>query len=154
MGSRLSAPRGPDGLTEAPHSRQYRSSRRVFNSRQVVAPLAAFSMACVLFVYARTSIRVAKANAQRHRDADSGGQGLDLLSESRRRHGRAERVEDGGGTVTQLARGAREQILGSGGVVGGPVTAKERKANEGKKVPGGDEEARLREAMGRRKDGS
>jgi hypothetical protein len=33
-------------------------------------PLAAFTMAGLLFVYARTSIRLAKQNAQLHREAD------------------------------------------------------------------------------------
>ena len=70
-------------------------------------------MALLLFVYARTSIRAAKANAQRHRDADSGGDGLSLLNESRRRHGLAPRFEKGGNTVTELAIEAREQIAGT-----------------------------------------
>lgn len=61
-------------------------------------------MACILFVYARTSIRAAKANAQRHRDADSGGEGLSLLNESRRRHGVGKKIEGGGGTVAELGR--------------------------------------------------
>ncbi|KAK5138258.1 hypothetical protein LTR08_003319 [Meristemomyces frigidus] len=68
-------------------------------------------MACILFVYTRISIRAAKENAQRHRDAD-GGQ-LSLLNEHRRRHGQAERLERGGNTVTELASEAREQLLGA-----------------------------------------
>ena len=70
-------------------------------------------MACLLFVYARTSIRAAKANAQRHRDADSGGEGLSLLNESRRRHGVDRRLEKGGNTVTELAGEARAQMFGA-----------------------------------------
>lgn len=66
-------------------------------------------MALILFVYARTSIRAAKANAQRHRDADTGGDGLSLLAEHRRRHGLAKKIDgDEGGTVRQLSR----QLLG------------------------------------------
>ncbi|KAK0720888.1 hypothetical protein B0H67DRAFT_206972 [Lasiosphaeris hirsuta] len=36
----------------------------------VVAPLAAFTMACVLFAYTRSSIQAAKLNAKIHRDAE------------------------------------------------------------------------------------
>ncbi len=50
-------------------------------------------MAGLLFVYSRTSIRAAKLNAQRHREAD-GGQ-LDWQNQSRRHHGQAERVPQG-----------------------------------------------------------
>lgn len=69
-------------------------------------------MAFILFVYARTSIRAAKANAQRHRDADSGGHGLNLLNESRRRHGLESRI-DRGNTVTELASELKTQVFGS-----------------------------------------
>lgn len=69
-----------------------------------MAPAAAFTMALLLFVYTRTSIRAAKANAQRHRDVDSGGEGLSLLNEHRRRHGMAKKVEGDGGTVVELGR--------------------------------------------------
>jgi hypothetical protein len=62
-------------------------------------------MALILFVYTRTSIRAAKANAQRVRDADTGGEGLSLLAEHRRRHGTGKRVEGtGDGTVVELSR--------------------------------------------------
>ena len=81
---------------------------RQINSRTIVAPAAAFTMALLLFVYARTSIRAAKNNAQRHREADSGGKGLSLLNESRRRHGLADKVDGAEGTVTELGR----EILG------------------------------------------
>ena len=77
-----------------------------------MAPAAAFTMACILFVYARTSIHAAKANAHRHRDAD-GGEGISLLNESRRRHGVDKRLEKGGNTVTELANEARAQLMGS-----------------------------------------
>ena len=73
-------------------------------------------MACLLFVYTRTSIRAAKANAQRHRDAD-GGEGISLLNESRRRHGLDKKLERSGNTVSQLAGEAREQIMGGKGRV-------------------------------------
>lgn len=95
-------------------------------------------MALLLFVYARTSIRAAKTNARRHREADSGGEGVNLLAESRRRHGQGPRVEAEGGTVRQLAKGAKEQLLGKEKVVKGKVEAT-------------GEEERLKAAMGRRK---
>ncbi|KAK4188046.1 hypothetical protein QBC35DRAFT_497258 [Podospora australis] len=40
-----------------------------FNSRTVMAPMAAFTMACVLFVYTRSSIQTAKVNAKLSREA-------------------------------------------------------------------------------------
>ncbi|KAI2606071.1 uncharacterized protein GGS25DRAFT_499458 [Hypoxylon fragiforme] len=46
--------------------------------RTIMAPMAAFTMACVLFVYTRTSMREAKRNAQiereyrRHHPNDNG----------------------------------------------------------------------------------
>ncbi len=51
-------------------------------------PLAAFTMATILFVYTRTSIQAAKRNAQRHREAD-GGQ-ISWHNENLRRHGKLE----------------------------------------------------------------
>lgn len=68
-------------------------------------------MALLLFVYARTSIRAAKANAQRYRDADSGGEGLSLLNESRRRHGVDKKLENGG-IVKQLAGQVKREWSG------------------------------------------
>jgi hypothetical protein len=50
-----------------------------------MAPLAAFTMAGLLFVYSRSSIQAAKRNAQRHREAD-GGQ-INWNNENLRRHG-------------------------------------------------------------------
>ena len=144
MGSRLSMPKGPAGTTEMSHPKTtpFPRSRR-FNSRQLVAPAAAFTMACLLFVYTQTSIRAAKANAQRHRDADSGGEGVNLLAESRRRHGSAERIEQGG-TVKQLAKGAQEQLLGA--------RQKQSGSDGGKKTIISEEDEKLKAAMGRRKD--
>ncbi|KAK4457223.1 hypothetical protein QBC42DRAFT_279599 [Cladorrhinum samala] len=40
-----------------------------FNSKTVMAPMAAFTMACVLFVYTRSSIQTAKVNAKINREA-------------------------------------------------------------------------------------
>jgi hypothetical protein len=48
-------------------------------------------MACLLFVYTRTSIQAARLNAQKHREAD-GGQ-INWGNESRRRHGQAEKIK-------------------------------------------------------------
>lgn len=146
MGGRLSMPRGPAGTTEL--SRPTSSRRQMpFNSRTIIAPAAAFTMACILFVYTRTSIRAAKANAQRHRDADSGGEGLDLLAESRRRHGRVDRL-DQRGTLSELAHGAREQFLGSS-----DKTQQPQQKLKGRS-PISESEEKLRAAMGKKSDGS
>lgn len=61
-------------------------------------------MAGILYTYSVTSIRAAKLNAQRHREAD-GGQ-LDMRKESLRRHGKLEKVK-GTGDLELLAA-ARE----------------------------------------------
>jgi len=107
----------------------------------MIAPAAAFTMACLLFVYARTSIRAAKANAQRHRESDSGGEGLSLLAESRRRHGLADKIESGG-TVSQLTKEA---------LMGRKEQAEKSNANKGRN----EDDDRLRAAMGKRRgDGS
>jgi hypothetical protein len=104
-------------------------------------------MACILFVYTRTSIRAAKANAQRHRDADSGGHGLNLLNESRRRHGMEKRI-DSGNTVTELAGELRSQIFGSRGAEENETKVEGRGLRE-------EEERRrvLREARSRNREG-
>ena len=60
-------------------------------------------MACILFVYSTTSIRAAKENARRYRERDTGGEGLSLLEESRRRHGLSGRREGERGVVGELA---------------------------------------------------
>lgn len=101
-------------------------------------------MACLLFVYTRTSIRAAKANAQRHRDADSGGEGLDLLAESRRRHGRGEKL-DQSSTISELAHGAREQFLGT--------SQKSPEKLKGRS-PISESEEKLKAAMGKRNNDS
>lgn len=148
MGARLSQPRGPAGMTEAsapvteprpPNPK--RPLPRQINSRTIVAPVAAFTMACILFVYARTSIRAAKANAQRHRDADSGGEGLSLMNEHRRRHGLDKKLDRGGNTVTELAREAKSQLMGEKG---------EAKEKNGVRSGSGrsEEEERLRALRG------
>ncbi|KAL9121753.1 MAG: hypothetical protein Q9187_001693 [Circinaria calcarea] len=62
------------------------------HNQTIVAPVAAFTMASLLFVYTRTSIKSAKRNAQKHREAD-GGQ-INWRNESLRRHGQMEKVED------------------------------------------------------------
>ncbi|KAF3034202.1 hypothetical protein E8E11_003245 [Didymella keratinophila] len=64
-----------------------------------MAPLAAITMAGLLFVYARTSIRAAKLNAQKHREAD-GGQ-ISWHKESLRRHGQLERVDNDRDTLKE-----------------------------------------------------
>ncbi|TKA51028.1 hypothetical protein B0A55_12076 [Friedmanniomyces simplex] len=146
MGARLSRPRGPGGTGEAsvpanpgaPPSPK-RPFPRTINSRTIVAPAAAFTMACLLFVYTRTSISAAKANAQRHRQADSGGEGLSLLNEHRRRHGMAERLDQGGSTVAEVGRAVKEQFIGA--------RKKEQVEQVGKGMS--EEEERLR-AMKRR----
>lgn len=149
MGSRLSQPRSADGLTESSAARPppHNPLRRPINSRTLVAPAAAATMALLLFVYARTSIRAAKANAQRHRDADTAsggaaGDGISLLNEHRRRHGQAERVgSDGKGTVAELAGElfGRNKKEGRGEDVG-------QQKGEGRSR----EEERLREVLGKK----
>jgi hypothetical protein len=68
-----------------------------------MAPLAALTMAGLLFVYARTSIRAAKLNAQKHREAD-GGQ-INWHKESMRRHGTMERLDDDRSTFKDALMG-------------------------------------------------
>ncbi len=62
------------------------------NSKTVVGPIAAFTMAGLLFVYSRTSIKAAKRNAERHRRAD-GGQ-FSWRNENLRQHGALKRPVD------------------------------------------------------------
>jgi hypothetical protein len=68
-----------------------------------MAPLAALTMAGLLFVYARTSIRAAKLNAQKHREAD-GGQ-ISWHKESMRRHGTLARLDDDKSTFKEALMG-------------------------------------------------
>jgi hypothetical protein len=97
-----------------------------------MAPLAALTMAGLLFVYARTSIRAAKLNAQKHREAD-GGQ-ISWHRESMRRHGMAEKLDDDRGTFKEALLGGKK---GEQGVERGVV---ERSDND----------AQLRRIVGKR----
>ena len=65
--------------------------------------MAALTMAGLLFVYARTSIRAAKLNAKKHREAD-GGQ-ISWHRESLRLHGQIERLDDDRGTFGEALMG-------------------------------------------------
>ncbi|KAL6707970.1 hypothetical protein ACN47E_003644 [Coniothyrium glycines] len=109
MGGRLSMPRGADGMSEASKPTSAKAPARIsrgggiINGRTVMAPLAALTMAGILFVYARTSIRAAKLNAQKHREAD-GGQ-ISWHKESLRRHGQIEKIEDDRETLKQALMG-------------------------------------------------
>ncbi|KAI9642966.1 hypothetical protein NHQ30_008700 [Ciborinia camelliae] len=64
-------------------------------------------MALLLFTYTRTSIRAAKQNAQKHREAD-GGQ-INWANESLRRHGKLE-VPQEQKTVKQLLGTAKDNL--------------------------------------------
>ncbi|QSZ31693.1 hypothetical protein DSL72_001260 [Monilinia vaccinii-corymbosi] len=77
------------------------------NSKTLTAPLAAATMAVLLFTYTRTSIRVAKQNAQKHREAD-GGQ-ISWANESLRRHGKLDAPEEQQ-TVKQLLGTAKDNV--------------------------------------------
>ena len=90
----------------------------------VTAPLAAFTMATLLFVYSRTSIQAAKRNAQKHREAD-GGQ-INWHNESLRRHGQmAPPIEQE--PLKQLIGLAKEKV---GAGEGKGETEEERKIRE------------------------
>ena len=85
-----------------------------FTSRTLTAPIVAVTMAGMLFVYSRTSIKAAKRNAERHRMAD-GGQ-ISWQNENQRRHGKLDRPEDPD-TLTKLVLGTEDKIekaLGKG----------------------------------------
>ena len=75
--------------------------------KTVVAPIAALTMAGLLYVYSRSSIRAAKRNAQKHREAD-GGQ-ISWRNESLRRHGALERAADYS-SDRQLVTGANDKV--------------------------------------------
>ncbi|OAL48816.1 hypothetical protein IQ07DRAFT_512980 [Pyrenochaeta sp. DS3sAY3a] len=98
-------PKAADGLSEAPKppagdaAARLTRNKGIINGRTIMAPLAALTMASLLFVYTRTSIRAAKLNAQKHREAD-GGQ-ISWHKESLRRHGQLEKVEDDRGTLRE-----------------------------------------------------
>ncbi|KAL7271577.1 hypothetical protein RUND412_005659 [Rhizina undulata] len=107
-------------------------------------PLAAATMAGLLFVYTRTSIHAAKANAKLHREAD-GGQ-ISWRNESLRQHGLLQRPEGGDemGAVGKVLDRVSTSGSGHGGVakdVGGAVAPSvdeqdrriRERAREGKK---------------------
>lgn len=102
-----------------------------------MAPLAALTMAGLLFVYARTSIRAAKLNAQKHREAD-GGQ-ISWHKESMRRHGQLERLDDDRGTF-------KEALMGD------VRKKKQEKAEAQEQVPieRSENDAQLRKIVGKR----
>lgn len=136
-------PKAADGLSEVPKSApgnasaRFSRNRGIINGRTVMAPLAAFTMAGLLFVYARTSIRAAKLNAQKHREAD-GGQ-ISWHKESLRRHGQIERLDDD--------RGAFGEAL-----LGDMRRKKQRKAEENQKVSAerSENDAELRKIIGKK----
>ena len=143
-------PKGPDGLSETSKptsgnaAARLSRSRGIINGRTVMAPLAALTMAGLLFVYARTSIRAAKLNAQKHREAD-GGQ-ISWHKESMRRHGTLERLDDDRGTF-------KEALMGD--VKGRKQRGEEeerRKVEAQERVPieRSENDAELRKMMGKR----
>jgi hypothetical protein len=83
-------------------------------------------MALLLFTYTRTSIRAAKQNAQKHREAD-GGQ-INWQNENLRRHGQLEAPEEQN-SIKQLMGTAREN-LGMGKAQGPRATEAEEKVRE------------------------
>ena len=107
------------------------------DSQTIMAPLAALTMAGLLFVYARTSIRAAKLNAKRHREAD-GGQ-ISWHKESMRRHGQIERLDDDKGTFSEALMGDIRK-------------KKQRKVDENQNVPveRSDNDVELRKIMGKK----
>lgn len=103
-----------------------------------MAPLAALTMAGLLFVYARTSIRAAKLNAQKHREAD-GGQ-ISWHKESLRRHGQLERLDNDSSTL-------KEAFVGSFSKKKKP---KEADAEEKLRTDRSKDEEELRKLMGKK----
>ncbi|KAI9729926.1 MAG: hypothetical protein M1818_008366 [Claussenomyces sp. TS43310] len=120
------------------------------NGRTMTAPLAAFCMAAILFVYARTSIQAAKRNAQKHREAD-GGQ-ISWRNESLRRHG-----------VLEAPAGAAPTTSGAGDGVPGvvrellgrdaDVPGSNKQVDAARPPPRAPEEQRIRDRAARRVDG-
>ncbi|CAG5182259.1 uncharacterized protein ALTATR162_LOCUS10072 [Alternaria atra] len=143
MGGRLSMPKAADGMSEtskptsANAAARLTRGRGIINGRTIMAPLAALTMAGLLFVYARTSIRAAKLNAQRHREAD-GGQ-ISWHKESMRRHGQMERLDDDRGTFSEALMGDIRK-------------KKQQKVDENQKAPieRSDNDAELRKIMGKK----
>lgn len=102
-----------------------------------MAPLAALTMAGLLFVYARTSIRAAKLNAQKHREAD-GGQ-ISWHKESMRRHGQLDRVDNDRRTLKEALQADFSRAKKDKTTQEEPRARTERSA----------EEERLRKMMGK-----
>ena len=107
-------------------------------ARRATAPLAALTMALLLFIYSRSSIHAAKRNAARHREAD-GGQ-ISWANENARRHRRAiaERAgaEGGQGVGKGLqvqAEGLWRQIVSPFLKVDGEEKEKEKGKGKGAK---------------------
>lgn len=135
MGGRLSTPRSADLISEASRPTPPRRTNYTLNARTLTAPFAALIMAGLLFIYARTSIRAAKLNAQKHREAD-GGQ-ISWHNENLRRHGRRERIDDRDvlrqallGGETRGGEGGRGGVEGAveGVAMGAPARSVEEEA--------------------------
>ncbi|UPX17195.1 uncharacterized protein EKO05_0007564 [Ascochyta rabiei] len=161
MGGRLSTPKGADGMNESskPHSNnapaRLSRGRGIVNGRvstveddidmhnaeskqTIMAPLAALTMAGLLFVYTRTSIRAAKLNAQKHREAD-GGQ-ISWHKESLRRHGQLERLDNDNSTL-------KEAFVGS---FSGGKKRKDSETEEKLRTDRSKDEEELRKLMGKK----
>ncbi|KAI4615507.1 uncharacterized protein J4E87_008963 [Alternaria ethzedia] len=143
MGGRLSMPKAADGMSETSKPTSANARARlsrgggIINGRTVMAPLAALTMAGLLFVYARTSIRAAKLNAKKHREAD-GGQ-ISWHKESMRRHGQMDRLDDDRGTFSEALMGDIRK-------------KKQQKVEENQKAPveRSENDAELRKIMGKK----
>ncbi|KAI4696270.1 uncharacterized protein J4E88_000445 [Alternaria novae-zelandiae] len=143
MGGRLSMPKAADGMSETSKPTSANARARlsrgggIINGRTVMAPLAALTMAGLLFVYARTSIRAAKLNAKKHREAD-GGQ-ISWHKESMRRHGQMDRLDDDRGTFSEALMGDIRK-------------KKQQQVEENQKAPveRSDNDAELRKIMGKK----
>ncbi|CAL3971280.1 hypothetical protein PZA11_007809 [Diplocarpon coronariae] len=117
--------------------------KTAFNVKALTMPLAAFTMATLLFVYTRTSIQAAKRNAQRHREAD-GGQ-ISWRNESLRRHGALDGPAGGTGQGESV-RGTVRELMGT--LKGGEdADVDEKGKGNGKRNGNGEteEERRIRE---------
>ncbi|KAJ4361296.1 hypothetical protein N0V95_001998 [Ascochyta clinopodiicola] len=144
MGGRLSTPKGADGMNESskPHSNnapaRLSRGRGIINGRTIMAPLATLTMAGLLFVYTRTSIRAAKLNAKKHREAD-GGQ-ISWHKESLRRHGQLERLDNDNSTL-------KEALVGS---FSGGKKRKDSEVEEKLRTDRSKDEEELRKLMGKK----
>ncbi|KAF2002727.1 hypothetical protein P154DRAFT_430545 [Amniculicola lignicola CBS 123094] len=140
MGGRLSKPRAADGISKlSKPAPGFTRNRGIINGRTVMAPAAAFIMAGLLFVYTRTSIRAAKLNAQKHREAD-GGQ-ISWHNESRRRHGQMDKVESDRSTFKEALMADADKLRGAKADV---------KKGDGKAAAArSSEEDQLRKMMGK-----